>query len=606
MTTLVQTAASLSPARLKAAAAALSISPTVRAALRDALTAEAAAASAMTDDVFWGYDRAWLGLATPTLEDVRKAGACGGGGCNMSFNNNQFWSLAMQCDRSAFALVIYQQRRYMAAQIRLQRLLDLAPDRRVLDGFDRFARGGVGVRDACQGAAVRDRASEWAAWCMDVLRVIGVQRWASNMTWSEGSVSIADLPGVGRVTSATGDNPGCMYVPDCTADAFGVPRYGYVAGNAPGGVLRYEAIVGAKHYGWRPVEVGSTAYRITQDAEIMAATAGWRPEPRPEHVGRGSLWSIAPRALGLHKSSRSFDWVSSAVPTGMDDFDPVLLPEAVFPSILRAPTGAGLFNYLTALFAELDAPVSQLAVRERTGAWWYLARTTSGRDWAVPTPAGELVVWRVLALLRDAQAMSFGQSMVTGFTNLERAIDALPDWAKNQSLLDATQAMRNFLRAEQQSAAQTMGAVFSGVGAIAGIIAPVAGIVIALVGALVTALTAAAVDLGLLRERNPPALQAPAARQIPAIPGGEDRCAINPGEEVAALYRERVAAPYAEGARRTGGSADAMFDEVARVRAERAGLVPPGPEAAGSRGAGWFAVAGGAAGFALVRVLLGG
>lgn len=564
----------------------------------------------MTDDVFWGYDQAWLTLGAPTLEDVRKAGACGGGGCNMSYNNNQFWSLGMQCDRSAFSLVIYQQRRYMAAQLRLQRVLDLAPDPRILAGFDRFAAGGSDLRAACQGAAVRDKPSEWAAWCMDVLRLIGVQRWASNMTWSDGSVSIADLPGVEnmRVASATGDNPGCMYVPDCTADAFGVPRFGYVAGNAPGGMLRYEALTGAKHFGWRPVETGSTAYRISQDPEIMAAAAGWRPEPRPGHVGRGFLWSVAPKALGLHKSSRSFDWVASSVPVGLDDFDPVLVPEAIFPSILRAPAGHGLFQYLVALFAELDAPVAQQAVRERTGAWWYLARTTSGRDWAVPTPAGELVVWRVLAMLRDAQAMSFGQSMVTGFTNLERAIDALPDWAKNQSLVSAAQAMRNFLRAEQQSAAQTMGAVFSGVGAIAGVIAPVAGIVIALVGALVTALTAAAVDLGLLRERNPPALQAPAARQIPAIPGGEDRCAINPGEEVAALYRERVASPYAEAARRTGGNADAMFDEIARVRAERAGLIPPGADAdAGpSAAAGWLAAAGGAAGVVLVRVLLGG
>lgn len=597
----------MSSARLKAAAAALSITPTVREALRGALHQEVVAATQMSDDVFWGYDQAWLSLGQPTLEDMRKAGACGGGGCNMTYNNNQFWSLAQACDRAAFSLVMFQQRRYMAAQLRLQRLLELAPDRRILDGFDRYAATGGSVREACAGAAVRDKPTEWAAWCMDVLKVVGVLRWASNMTWSDGSVAIPDMSSAvlqTRVQSFTGEQSGCGYVPDCTSDAFGVPQYGYVAGNAPGGMLRYEAVTGTKRYGFRYMGTAAAVYRGSAEPEFLQAAAGWKPEARPVMVGRGSLWSVAPKALGLHKSSRSFDWVRSIVPVGMDDFEPVMLPDAVFPSILRAPAGSGAFAWFLALFAELDAPATQMAVRERTGAWWFLATGTSGRDYAYPTPAGEIVVWRVLAALRDAAGLSFGQAMVLGFQNVERTIEMLPAWAKTQALTDAAAAMRGVLRAQQQEAAATMGAVFSGVGAIVGAIVPVAGLIIAVVGALVTALTGAAVDLGLLREGNPPAIQFLAARQIPTPPGGDDRCAVNPGEETYALYRDRAVAPTAEAARRTGGQADAMFDEIARVRAERAGLVPPEDGASGQKPWG-FAAVGGVAGTVLIRLLLG-
>lgn len=565
---LVQAAAAMSPARLRAAVQALQISPATRTAMRQALEVEAAAAAAMPDDVFWGYDRVWVAMGAPTLEDVRKDGACGGGGCNMSWNNNQFWSLTQQCDRASFSLVMFQQRRYMAAQVRLQRLLDLAPDQRVLEGFDRFATQRGSVRDACQGAAVRDKPTEWAAWCVDVLKTIGVARWASNVTWSEGSVAIPDLPAdalaLGRVTSKTGDQPGCIYAPDCVSDAFGVPRYGYVSGKTPNGVLRYEAVCGRRMYGWRPVETADT-FRPRRDDEARTAASSWRPgDVLPRLVGE-PLWSIAPKALGLHKSSRSFDWVTSSIPMGMDDFEPVILPEAAFPSILRAPQSRSAFDWLSALFAELDAPAEQFALRERTGAWWFM-----GREYAYPSAAGELVVWHVLALLRDVLYTSFGAVLVQAFENLERAVNMLPPWARNQSLTDAVAAMRSVLRAEQEQAAATMGAVFGGVSSVVGAIVPVAGIVIALIGAIVTGLMAAALELGLLREGNPPALQFLVARQIP-VSGTEDRCWINPGSETYAAYNERVASVFAEAARRTGGDAARTFDEVERVRAERVG-----------------------------------
>jgi len=606
---LIQTAAR-NVSQIKAAAAALRLTPAVTSALRAAVSQEAVAAASMSDDVFWGYDQAWLSTGAPTLDDRRKSGLCGGGGCNMTWDNNQFWSLAQACDRGVFSLVMFQQRRYMAAQLRLQRLLDLAPDRRILDGFDRYASSSSqGVRAACGGASPRERPTEWAAWCMDVLRVIGVLRWASNVTWSEGTAAAPDPLVTQRVTSYTGGAAGCVYAPDCMSDAFGVPRLGYVAGLAPNGMARFEALTGFKLWSWRPIAVpfGTTAYGPSSDAALLAAAASWRPDPAPQRVGWGVPWSVAPKALGLHKSSLSFDWVTSAIPTGMDDFDAVLLPDAVFPSLLRAPTAPGLFAWLSALFAEEGAPSAQLEARERTGAWWFMAKSNAGRDIALPTPASELIIWRVLAMLRDAVATSFGQAMVAAFQNVERAIDSLPEWAKSPALADVSAAMKSIFRAGQEQSATLMAGVFSAVGAVAAAINPIAGLVVSLVGALAVALTTFAMDLGIVRSGNPPALQFLAARQVAPVPGGEDRCWVNPGDETFALYKERVATPYAEAARRTGGDPSAMFDEIARVRAERAGLVPPASEAApASRGAGWLAAAGGAAGFTLVRVLLGG
>lgn len=558
--------------------------PGARQALQAALDAEFAAARAMSDDVFWGYDGAWLALGAPELVNTRRPGASGGGGQNMSWNNNQFWKLAQECDRGLFSLVMYQQRRYMAAQIRIRRHLANVPQPEVVAGFDASDRSDV--RRACGGVHPKDRATDWAYWCEEAVRLIGVARWASNFSWSDGIDTCADYgyrldpyPTVGnsRVT-------GCRYLPDCATDAFGVPRLGYIAGRAPDGVARWKVFADQTPSARADLVEAARAWTIQWDTARENAELQRQGLGTP--FGFGAFWpiSISPYVLGLHASSRTQS-LASVVPTGPQAFDGAWAGgtmRGTWPLFLQQASGQGLGDRLLALFLELptnesaEAYAKARTVRERTGCWYWKYESSgvgpqgTATNLAHPAPASELVIWRLVAQLRDIAALSFGQLVIDGFTNLDLAAQRIPAEFRSASFDQAASGVRSAANALRASDAQAVGAGFAAATAAATTVNPLAGLVIGILSGLTTALVQFSLELGLARPTNPPALQAPAMRVAAVTASGDDRCWVNPGElESLEQYQVRVTSPYAEAARRVGGDPGRLFDLIPQVRAEQ-------------------------------------
>jgi hypothetical protein len=622
--------AQLSPNVVRIASRALTVTPAMREAMRALLDAEYAAARAMGDDVFWGYDSAWLGLGSPELVDVRRAGAGGGGGANMSWNNNQFWKLAQECDRGLFTLVMYQQRRYIAAQIRIARHLANVPQLEVLLGLDKMPSLS-NVREACSGVHPKDRAQDWAYWCEEAVRLIGAARWASNFTWSDSSRTCGDA--TYRIDAQPIVGPydtGCRYQPDCATDPYGVPRLGYVAGKAPDGIARWEGITRPQPSAQLELVNAARAWPISWDAQRERAERQRMGQGLP--WGFGASWpvSISPSVLGLHSSSRTVGQPLS-IPQGAQAFNGAWAGGSMrgtWPPFLQPDEGEGLGDRLFALFLENPAGsaiddaegyVRARNLRERTGCWYWKYEASSGgasgiaTNLAYPVPASELVIWRLVAQLRDILALPFGQVVIDGFTNLDRAVQGIP--VEFRGNLDAVAAQvrsaANAVRAEQ---ADVIGGAFSAAGAGAAAINPVAGIVVGLMGALTSALVRFSIDIGLARGSNPPALQMPAARVAPPTISGDDRCWVNPGElEALEQYRARVTAPYAEAAQRSGGDPGRLFDIIPEVRFQQFCQQNPGapecqvqPPATSSPWAKYLLGVGGSAAGYLAIKLLGG
>lgn len=606
------------------------ITPAFREQMRAALDTEYALAAAMTDDVFWGYDQAWLTLGAPAFVNMSRPGQGGGGGQNMSWNNNQFWSLAQACDRGLFTLVMFQQRRYIAAQIRLRAHLERVPQWQVADGLDVLAQEGGDVRRACGGVQPKTMAREWAEWCQHALALIGVARWASNFTWSDSSKTCGDI--IYRLDAqpiTLAYDTGCRYSPDCSSDIYGVPRLGYVAGQADNGIRRWEAAADVVRHP-----------KVTPTL-VAAATAGWqiRWDERRERAALRSgtgvpfsfsdlPFSIAPRALGLHASSRT-PGAMPQIPQSVEGFHAAWASNAFadYPPFLEKPAGwnsnATTGDWLYAYFLEhptgLPGFAEQVAQREKTGCWyWKYAPIDTGggasglaTNQAHPVPASEWLIWNIIAKARDIVAMSFGDMIIQGFANLERAVLGIPIEFRG-SLEGSVATIRSAATALRAQDGATVGGAFASVAAAAAAINPIAGIVVGVIGALVSALVTFSIEIGLARGSNPPALQAPAMRVAPPTAQGDDRCWINPGEiEALEAYRARVATPYAEAAVRSGGDPGRLFDIVPQVRGEQYCRANPQDPACQQQAAGfpwkkWLAGAGGtAAGVALIKIIGG-
>jgi hypothetical protein len=600
------------------------VRPETREALLGALDAEYAAARQMTDDVFWGYDSAWLGLGAPELVDGRRAGAGGGGGANMSWNNNQFWRLAQQCDRGLFTLVMYQQRRYMAAQIRIARHLANVPQIEVLQGFDRMASSN-NVRAACMGVEVKTKAREWAYWCEEAVRLIGAARWASNFTWSDTSRTCGDSTYRLDAQPIVGPyDPGCRYRPDCSSDRFGVPRLGYVAGKSPNGIARWEAIAKMAPQTRANIVDAARSWEIRQASPVLPF--GYTGVGSAD---AGNPWpiSISPYVLGLHQSSRSWA-LGQIIPQGSQAFNGRWGSNAVHPDgsprFLRRAASADptmgdlLFAYFLEIPENNEAYLAQKALRDETGNfYWKYAPSGGGASGvatslAHPVPGSEMIIWWLVALMRDIAAMPFGQVVIDGFANLDRAVQGIPVELRG-NLDEIASRVRSAAAAVRQEQAAIIGGAFTAVAGGAAAINPIAGLIVGLIGSLATALVAFSLDIGLARGSNPPALQAPALRVAPTSLTGDDRCLVNPGElETLASYQTRVTTPYAEAARASGGDAGAMFDLIPQVRtAQYCAQNPTDPRCQAAAAPGpswpkWLAGAGGtAAGVALIKVLGG-
>lgn len=586
--------ARFSPAVMRAAMDNLAFNSESRLQLQRALDRETVAAATMTDEQFWGYDQVWLNAGGATLRNFQQPGASGGGGRNMSWNNNQFWELGLPCSVDLFSSVMYQQRRYMAAQFRLIEHMRNAPDQRIIQGFDRAAaEPALGIREACGGASMRDKAQEWAYWAEHALKLIGVARWSSNFTWSRGTKSCAATPyratpdDLNLVGSA---DMGNRYAPDMP-DWFGCPTVGYVAGTSLRGSARYEALMSSRG---RAEFVRGVNLRT----EALEAASSWIIAPCEDRPSAGypcrvrgmtpepdyrTLISVAPVALSLHRSDLSPGGVTR-VPTGPGDFGPGIREFAgsfkQFPAFLAPPGDESPGSWLYAFFLERGAPEAQTALRERSGFWFWRYRdrgfnvSASGlaRGFARAVPAAELVLWQIVGWARDIIDKTFGQLVIEGFENLAAATLAIPEAFRTQPMTNASSVMAELSRRSRDETAQTIGGAFAAIAGVAAAINPIAGIVVTVIGAIVSALASFASDVGFVRAANPPALQLPAARvSPPTLAGGDDRCWVNPNPALESLaqFNERVAQPFAEAARRAAGNPAVMFDLIPRVREER-------------------------------------
>lgn len=170
------------------------MTPATLASLDPYVRSEAAAARAMTDDEYWNWDRQYgapAGVVPPALRDLTEQGSCGGGGCNPSFSNSQYWIANVACSADVYGRVLFQYRRYLAAQIRLTSLLNNPPqawpgrmyfaDTQDADG----ASTTLPKRPAGE-QPLSTKAAEWASWCVEVMRHVAVAHWASGVRWCEG------------------------------------------------------------------------------------------------------------------------------------------------------------------------------------------------------------------------------------------------------------------------------------------------------------------------------------------------------------------------------------------------------------------------------------
>lgn len=601
----------------------LTVTPAMRDLARAILDAEFAAALAMTDDVFWGYDASWFTAPDKArLLDVKQPGMAGGGGRNQSLNNNQFWDVQEPCSRGLFALVLYQQRRYMAAQIRLAKLLRQAPQPEIIAGFDNYvANPARGVRAACSGVSTRDAADRWAAWIEDVLAVIGAAQWATNFTWSELPRSCADAaaPSAAYIGARPvgGNAPGCVYEPECLVDEYGVPMLGYIVGRSNKGLRALALMPGAP--------TSTFAGPVTRDdvsagrlPNFMRGDYGAATSARVVSGASYALMPLsrAPRVLGLHRNDRLTPPFSVEVPTGLDAFRPALRASAALPNFLRQPTPGDVNSFLREAMLEwpntfeTDGAAYQdvLRLREQTGYWGWHDR---GKHFNTAI-GSELLIWQVFAMAREITDTAFGQVIIDGFDNLDLTLKNIPVEWRTGPMASALAAISAAAAQIHNARAETVGAAMSGAAAVATAVLPIAGVIVGILGGLVTALTRFQMDLGLTRRANPPVLQAPAARvSSVGLEAGEDRCWVNPGPgESLEQYEARVTSTYRASARATGGNPAAMFDEIARQRMAAWCAANPGaPQCQPPRSSSWgrwlAGAAGTTAGFALIK-LLGG
>ncbi len=179
--------------------------PAARAAIAPVLTAEERAAREMTDAQFYGWD-ALLGITPPPVAvNLTEQGACGGGGCAESYDNAQYWNMNAACSREVMGAVLFQGRRYRAAQIRLERLMANPPQAWVREMYFADTQDSLGRSTRLPTPPAREstaaKATQWADWCMEVSRCIAIARWASNISWCNGERTpdfyLGPLPPIG-------------------------------------------------------------------------------------------------------------------------------------------------------------------------------------------------------------------------------------------------------------------------------------------------------------------------------------------------------------------------------------------------------------------------
>lgn len=571
------------------------------------------------DTTFWGYDAFWLQSGTPRLTNLSTASSGGGGGRNVSFNNNQYWSLPHECSKELFSNVLFQPLRFAAAQVRLKRLLRRAPYPDLLRAIDRVIGDPArpiwhAINDGDVAREIRpntpERTAEWSSWCSDVLATIGVARWASGFTWSnlflaprtisEWPINLEEFGGM----IAGPDDNGNRYLPDL-GDGFGCPFVGYVSPTSDYHAKVVKAFVDRTSFVESRVQsiIGRSDVwenGVVREHFVIGLPAGNIRLPRPDRAMNGL--SIAPKVLGLKRTDESHLAFDPVVPTSKDAFAAFYDPQALFmPRCLQlsglnhnaAIPAHDYFQWIAHLslsrISALSDQQREIVRRERkhdaqqfkqlldlmadSGLYWGVWNWRGGfadltEFWTPFVTAGpDLHILMLAAMAQDIVETNHAELVVRAFNDLEEAIAKFP----RQFLGTASDSL-DALRAQAKATVELISGMIASVGgAIAQVVSainPYAGAIVAVIVTLTAVLVGFSLEIGIHRAKNPPVLPSIALRTVPKT-GTEDRCDINiGGRERVQDYFDRVARPFAEAARRSGGNLDRMFDLIPEVRAE--------------------------------------
>lgn len=551
--------------------------PTPSRVIQDAVTQMEARAAAMPDEIFYGWDASYASRAE--LQDLRRQASCGGGGCNDYFCNWQLWAVlgGIPCNVTTFTNIMFQMERYMAAQARLRSLLANMPDSTPKTWWDsqygasRPAPEGVDISQAVRptfpyyGAIFSARATQWADWCMDVLRTVAVAQWATNVRWSNpllysgGTVELRYIraaggvpldpnnPSLGYRPLTEGEMPlagtiGSQPAPQGGGIAIdsggwavdsngwqGFGQYGYVRGTSPRGVFAPGA--------WQ-LQIPQYAANMAQDDPLRALMIG----------GGGGHVSVNPRpyvylsdALGLRwvtdsRSTPRGDWSGHyppRVPITKSDFDPQSFSHSMpaWPSFFEYPADSTPRGILTALFSgRRGTGRTNITLNEAAQRRWdlRLAGPVNGDYAAYAGPLRHVILCLQLAF--DIVERPWGHAISDAFNSYLMAVSQLPLGMRTLT----PDQMLGVNRAMTQNALNSFAAILETSGGITtalatAIVSPIAGAVIAAVYAILSGLIREALNLGIVRTTNPACLPAPVIRALPE-PAEGNACWLVPDQ----------------------------------------------------------------------------
>lgn len=524
----------------------------------------------------YSVDALWAGAGV--LNDARRAGRCGGGGCNAPSCAFQAWDIALPCNEQNLQAFMFQLPRFVWAKNRLAQLYATPPEH-----FHLMTNRSIAVN-----------ASAWGVWLDEVYKAIGLLRWSANVRWELVTSKITlpfewDLQAFGYGVTPGFEHP-----------LWGMPRADIVAG-AP--LLGRFFEQGLKFWTSAPVFAQTMAPTMLMESPLTWAyqqagreywvdCCGYNREcdfgsGNPDHGGdvRALAWPLrVPQAPGDFAPHYGY-WERNAAPTmpampiasaggRRIAYEFQCAPDWQWQNNQPQVTPAGGLARFLATGRRPDLRVDDLAMLWQIG----------GRDRpnVVATPLMQVLV----AKERCAAYMGlqFGDVVSAGLSAWAEMMLALPPELRGADPSTLESLAQGLGQAQLNEAAAWVGAGFGAAASLATTVIPqpygaIVGAVIAIIGAIVTALMGAAYDVGLARPDRPPCPASPLLRNIvdPSTGACDFDAARRGVEEV--LGKSSVVAMLAgEGVLDPGAWMPALEALSARPLEDEAPVLPPPDE----------------------------
>lgn len=539
----------------------LQFTPSVLAAIDPIVARARAAALAMPDAQFYGWD-AQLGI-TPEAVNLSQGGSCGGGSCNDSFANTQFWNMRVACSAEVYTRVLFQWSRYVSAQARLERLLANPPQAWVRDMYFADTQDALGRSTRQPTPPGREmtfvKAPHWADWCMEVARCIAIARWATNINWctsertpdfylgprsADGKRKVkatsafgdpaerdAAPAEIGTVACARGRDPRGLDVastdiafgtfpPDEAWGVFGgFHPQGYFRGTSPRGAgpSRWTFGGGDVPTRWAEANAGVNELHPSGSSDALrdlsrAALGGWYDSFDP-YVPRDRANGIryTPTIIQFSNALRLRRGMNSGagpftMPSSQADWDPVIAPSMMvsggafmWPYGIRAPRPTTVRQMLVELFFEIvdRRTMPSGAMLDKVKRCRAFQLHAMPNDWLLPT--GVRQAWWLMGHAYDVVDTSFGTVVSNAFNNFLVAMNQIPEAYRTNGPMATVAAARAVQQANLDAAFAVTSAVASGIAGVGAAI--VAAVPVGTVVGIVLEVVAALVLLGAVLAR---------------------------------------------------------------------------------------------------------